>query len=86
MPTDDNKARAVLQLIDREVTLDHLHALTDAELSKLRNLLLHWSDLAIPKRSNCDVCDERPWTHHGVVTGIETHYCCQCGNHEPCEE
>jgi len=38
------------------------------------------------KRSNCDVCDERPWTHQGVVTGIETFYCCQCGNHEPCEE
>ena len=43
-------------------------------------------EAAASERSNCDVCDERPWTHQGVVTGIETYYCCQCGNHEPCEE
>ena len=37
-------------------------------------------------RSNCDCCNERPWTHRGFAYGIETFFCCQCGGHDNCEE
>jgi hypothetical protein len=37
-------------------------------------------------RSNCDCCNERPWTHRGFAYGIETFFCCKCGGHDNCEE
>ncbi len=31
-----------------------------------------------PQRVMCDCCDQRPWTRHDFVLGIETFYCAVC--------
>lgn len=49
---DENKAKTVLNLLDREVTLEHLRELTDGELWRLQSLLDHWRDLAVTERQN----------------------------------
>lgn len=32
------------------------------------------------ERSNCDICDLRPWEYRATVCGIETLICEECGN------
>jgi hypothetical protein len=44
----------------------------------------------LPKRSTCDCCGERPWSHHvgahQTSAQCETFACCECANCDGCDE
>lgn len=38
------------------------------------------------QRAKCDICNARPWKHHGTVCGIETFYCWECAGETEAEQ